>query len=214
MKSWSKSDLLLFWQYIKAGWQVMKTAYVIRTTLRKSVVTIFGSAQLAQDSFYSQQAYELAKKLTNRGYSILTGGGPGIMNAANCGASSVGAQAPATLGIGVDGIDEGFTSGCGRSINVSQFFGRQWLLMRYSCAFVFFPGGIGTLDEFFELLTACKHNYVKRLPIILVGTQFWQPIVDWYAKALADGYIIKDNGQLFYVTDDPDHILIHCKNNH
>lgn len=200
----SRSDLRLFATYVKAGWQVMRTAILMRTTLKKNVVTIFGGAQVHITDRYHEMAFQLAKELAHHGYSIVTGGGPGVMEAANCGADAGEhiTKSTANLGIGVDGIDEQYHNRCGSFVRVNQFFGRKWLLIRYSSAAVVFPGGIGTLDELCELLNALKHHHIKRIPVILVGTAFWKPLVDWYNSSVETGYIARENAHLFNMSDD------------
>lgn len=209
MARWTRSDLRLFVVYLKAGWQVVRTAIVMRASLKKNIVTIFGGAQVHNSDQYHEQAFYLAKRLAQQGYSILTGGGPGVMEAANCGADA-GEQmrkSRANLGIGVDGIDEHFYNRCGSFVRVNQFFGRKWLLIRYSCAAVVFPGGIGTMDELFELLNALKHHQISPIPVVLIGTAFWQPIMDWYTRSLEMGYVAPANAHLFQVTDDVEQAL-------
>lgn len=209
MARWTRSDLVLFGAYIKAGWQVMRAAILMRATLKKNVVTIFGGAQVKGDDTYHSQAFEIAKQLAEQEYSILTGGGPGVMEAANCGADAGEHKTKSTtnLGIGVAGIDEDFENKCGSFIRVNQFFGRKWLLIRYSVAAIVFPGGIGTVDELFELLNALKHHQIKHIPVILVGVDFWQPLIDWYNHSLQMGYIATHNARLFQVVDDTAEIL-------
>lgn len=209
MTRWTRSDLQLFAIYLKAGWQVMRTAMVMRTSLKKNIVTIFGGAQVHNSDQYHEQAFYLAKRLAQQGYSIVTGGGPGVMEAANCGADAGEhvRKSTANLGIGVDGIDEHFYNRCGSFVRVNQFFGRKWLLMRYSCAAVVFPGGIGTMDELFELLNALKHHQIPLIPVVLIGADFWQPITTWYARSVEMGYIASANAHLLHVTDDVERAL-------
>lgn len=171
-------------------------------TLQKPCVTIFGSSILAVDNQYTKEAHHIAQQLVQRGFAILTGGGPGIMQSANCGAQESSSDHVATLGIGVQGVDEDFHNRCASVISVRTFETRKQLLIAYSRGFVFLPGGVGTADELFDLLNKRKHSLIENGPIVLIGKQFWQPLIDWYQQALAQGYIRASFSQLFLITDD------------
>ena len=195
----------VFWGTIKAAFQL---AHGIRTInkMQQPIVTIFGGSKVKKDSFYAKKAFELAQLLAKDNVSILTGGGPGIMEAANCGAASVhkkDTQHIFSLGIGVKGIDEGFSVPCGTNIQVVAFGVRKLLLMRCSLGFVIFPGGIGTCDELFEVLNYMKHKKIPCFKILLFGKKYWQPIVDWYVNnGIGQGFIEKEFVDFLMVTDD------------
>lgn len=172
--------------------------------LQKPCITIFGSSLIAVDNQYTKEAHHIAQQLVQRGFTILTGGGPGIMQSANCGAQESGSDHVATLGIGVRGVDEDFNNRCASVIYARTFETRKQLLIAYSKGFVFLPGGVGTADELFDLLNRRKHSLVQHGPIVLIGKQFWQPLIDWYQQALAQGYIRASFSQLFLITDDSD----------
>ena len=171
------------------------------------MITVFGGAKEHRTKNYYQQAYDLSRRFAENGISIATGGGPGIMVAANCGAYSVKEKenSARTIGIAVDGVDEDFINPCTDLLRVDYFFMRKWLLIRYSVGFVVFPGGIGTIDELFELLNLIKHHRVPELPIVLIGTEYWKPLLDLlHNSALKSGLIDERLTKLFMVTDDLD----------
>ena len=165
-------------------------------------VTIFGSARLPQDDFYSKKAHELANMLVENDISVLTGGGPGIMEAASCGANSVG-KYNRTVGIGVTELGEGMNPCVQEYIELKYFFARKWLLTRYSIGFIVFPGGFGTLDELGEILTLVGTNKLPKVPIVLFGKEYWEYFMKWLEKdALVHGMISESDLKLFRVTDD------------
>lgn len=161
--------------------------------VRMPIVTVLGGSKVHEDNPYYKQAFELSKRLSQEGISSITGGGPGIMYAANCGAKAGNVSEDKTLntlGIAVSRVDEDFENQCSPLFWVDYFFIRKWLLVRYSLGIVVFPGGIGTVDELFDVLNYKKHKRVPPIPLILVGAEYWQPLIDWLKnKALAQGYI-------------------------
>ncbi|MFC1842811.1 LOG family protein [Candidatus Dependentiae bacterium] len=194
---------------IKVGWELMRS-FTKLSRLHKPVITIFGGAKEGKEGVYSKKAFALAKKFVEQDIPVLTGGGPGIMEAANCGAASVhGKDYPEqkdTLGVAVTGIDTWFESTCYYStLHVSYFFMRKWLLTRYSVGFVIFPGGIGTLDELFDVLNLMKHHRIPEFPVILIGKDYWKPLVSLlYDSGLKSGLIDERLANLFILTDDID----------
>ncbi len=168
-------------------------------------VTIFGSALLEQEDPYVKLARQIAAKLVQHDISVLTGGGPGIMEAAHCGAIGEGKSAK-SLGIGVTELKEGKNPCVEEYIELDYFFARKWLLTHYSIAFIIFPGGFGTLDELGEVLTLIKTNKLPKIPIVLIGTKYWQPLMHWLeSQALQHGTILRGDLNLFRVTDDLDY---------
>ena len=159
--------------------------FIKLSRMHMPVITIFGGAKDPKKDDYAKKAYELARRLVEQDISVLTGGGPGIMEAANCGATSVHRdnkekKKSDTIGIAVIGIDTWFVSSCYYpTVRVSYFFMRKWLLIRYSVGFIVFPGGIGTLDELFDLLNLLKHHKIPSFPVVLMGKEYWQPLMDW-----------------------------------
>jgi len=169
----------------------------------RNAVCIFGSARTpANDPFY-QRGLETARLLAKEGFPIITGGGPGIMEAANRGA-----QEGNGLSIGCNielPFEQGTNQYVQRSINFRYFFVRKTMFMKYSTAFVVFPGGYGTMDELFEALTLVQTGKVKQFPVVLFGQTYWQGLVDWLRERVAgEGKIATEDLQLFRVTDKPE----------
>lgn len=186
------------------------------TKLKQPAITVFGGSRIKHNSVHSHAAAHLAKKLVAHGYSIITGGGPGIMEAANYGAMEYVKECkladpsqcnvPVSAGIGLLQLNlEHANIYTQETITMSHFFSRKWLLVRYSQGFVIFPGGFGTLDELFEIVTLRQTNKMQQAPIILINKDYWQPIIDWqYEKALKNGLISKDDCSIFTVLDSVD----------
>jgi hypothetical protein len=165
-------------------------------------VSIFGSARTKPDDPYYDKAVETARLLAKQGFPIITGGGPGIMEAANRGA-----QEGNGLSIGCN-IELPFEQGTNpyveRSINFRYFFVRKMMFVKYSTAFIAFPGGFGTMDELFEALTLIQTGKVKNFPVVLFGVDYWKGMVDWLAGRVAgEGKIDVKDLDLFHVTDQP-----------
>lgn len=184
-------------QMLYGGWRITK--------LPQPIVSIFGSARLKPDTPYTQKAHELGKRFMENGVSVLTGGGPGIMEAAICGMKVSGPGKGKSMGIGVRGLDEGWNVCAQDYFELQYFFARKWLLNQFSSAFIIFPGGFGTLDEFAEVLTLIQSKELKRVPVVLIGKEYWDPLVDWIQnEALRHGAVLKEELEFFYVTDDLD----------
>lgn len=164
-------------------------------------VTIFGGKFAKTDSDFYQQAFLAGQSLVNHGMAVMTGGGPGIMEAALCGAYQ--AYPDRALGIGVRNIDINFFSSCPvKSVMINNFDLRKSLLINYSIGFIVFPGGLGTLDEIAEVLNEIKIKRKPPVPIILIGKSFWHPLMEWIVQSVKEGYILKSYEHLFEVTDD------------
>lgn len=192
----------MFLVSIKSG---ILTAYGVLKlrNIKHPIIAVFGGKGAYEGGKYATLAHELGKKCAEKGMSIITGGGPGIMEAANCGAHEA-AGKQYTLGIAVRGVDEGFYNECAPVITVDYFFARKWLLTRYSRAFVLFPGGIGTVDEFAEVLNLIKLNRMDKVPIIFIGSSYWKSLVDWYQHAFEYEFIELSPQDAFIVLDDID----------
>jgi uncharacterized protein (TIGR00730 family) len=167
-----------------------------------SAVTVFGSARTPPDDPAYEQAVETARMLAQEGFPIITGGGPGIMEAANRGC-----QEGNGLSIGCNielPFEQGLNPYVERAIDFRYFFVRKTMFVKYSTAFVVFPGGYGTMDELFEALTLIQTGKVKHFPVILFGRAYWQGLVDWLRDRVAgEGKIATTDLQLFTVTDSP-----------
>ncbi len=169
-------------------------------------VSIFGSARTLEDHEDYKLARAIAARLSEHGYGIITGGGPGIMEAANRGAADVNG-----VSIGLN-IDLPFEQHSNPYVNLPMdfryFFVRKVMFIKYSMAFICLPGGFGTLDELFESLTLIQTQKIKPFPIILVGTSFWTGLVDWIREQLiSNGKIDKADLLLFEILDDADEIV-------
>jgi uncharacterized protein (TIGR00730 family) len=196
--SLSYNLLRVFLQIVYGVWRVSK--------LTHPIVTIFGSAKVPQKDKYAQEANQIAAWLVEQGVSILTGGGPGIMEAANCGAifDTKKKEGVSSIGIGVRGLNEPKNLCVEEYFELDYFFARKLLLTQYSIGFIIFPGGFGTLDELSEILTLIQTKQMKQVPIVLIGNDFWRPIMQWITdEALPRGLITPEHVQLFKVTDDP-----------
>jgi len=172
----------------------------------RNAVTIFGSARTPTDDPYYEKAIETARLLAKEGFPIITGGGPGIMEAANRGA-----QEGNGLSIGCNielPHEQGTNPYVERSIDFRYFFVRKMMFVKYSTAFVVFPGGFGTMDELFEALTLIQTGKVKHFPVVLFGSAYFQGLIDWLRdRASAEGKIDAKDLDLLYVTDDPAEVV-------
>ena len=167
-------------------------------------VTIFGSARIKTDNPYYILAEKIAYKISKAGYGVITGGGPGIMEAGNKGAFSEGGK---SVGLNIQLPFEQFNNlyiDRDKLLNFDYFFVRKVMFVRYSQGFVVLPGGFGTLDEFFEALTLIQTNKIGRFPIVLVGKDYWGGLVDWIKSRLLQDdlhYISESDLDLFCVVD-------------
>lgn len=167
----------------------------------KPTVSIFGSARLSQESEHYKQAELLSHKLSNAGFTIVTGGGPGIMEAASKGAFE-GKSFSVGLNIDLNNF-ESPNPYQDISLRFRHFFSRKVTFFKYADAYVVFPGGYGTLDEVAEALALIQTGKTKKIPIIFVGRDFWSPLVDWFQnQLLAQGMINKEDLDLFSLVDD------------
>jgi uncharacterized protein (TIGR00730 family) len=164
-------------------------------------VSIFGSARTPPGHPEYEQARALARLLGEHGFSIITGGGPGVMAAANRGAQESGVQ---SIGLAIElPLEEGMNEWVDLPLVFHYFFTRKVMFVRYASAFVVFPGGFGTLDELFEALTLRQTEKIQAFPVVLVGTDYWGGMVDWLReRMLGDGKISQDDVDDLVLTDD------------
>ncbi|HYJ13291.1 MAG TPA: TIGR00730 family Rossman fold protein [Thermomicrobiales bacterium] len=164
--------------------------------------TFFGSARTNEDHADYQAARMAASLVAESGLAVITGGGPGIMEAANRGATDAGGV---SVGIGIDlPFEEGVNKYVSVPLKFRYFFVRKTLLAKYANAFVFFPGGFGTLDELFEILTLIQTRKMGPMPVVLFGSDYWQGMMSWLQGTLAaSGRINPTDVELFQLTDDP-----------
>jgi uncharacterized protein (TIGR00730 family) len=169
-------------------------------------VTIFGSARMSPDNPYYQVCVDVAKRLSDEGFAVISGGGPGIMEAANKGAFQ---GASASVGLNIE-LPHEQTSNPWQNIalNFRHFFARKVAFVKYADAYVVFPGGFGTMDELMEVLTLMQTGKIKRIPVILVGTNFWQGFLDWIKTQMSDANLIAPvDLNLVQVIDEPANIV-------
>jgi len=176
----------------------------------RPAVSMFGSARIGQDDRYYKLAEQIALDLATAGYGIITGGGPGIMAAANKGAAiAEGLSIGLNINLPFEQEPNPFTN---LPMNFKYFFVRKVMFVKYSMAFIGMPGGFGTMDELFESLTLIQTKRVKRFPVILVGSDFWGGLVDWIKeRMLSEGYINEDDLLSFQVMDDPAEVVKYIK---
>jgi uncharacterized protein (TIGR00730 family) len=171
-------------------------------------VSVFGSARTKPDHKYYQLAVDIAEKIVEQGYGIITGGGPGIMEAGNKGAHIAGGT---SVGLNIDLPFEQHDNpyiDSDKSLDFDYFFVRKVMFVKYSQGFVVMPGGFGTLDELFEAMTLIQTHKIETFPIILVGTEFWGGLVDWIKNTLIkQGNISPKDLDLFHVVDSADEVI-------
>ncbi len=167
----------------------------------RPVVTVFGSARIAEGTPYYEMAREMGRRLAENGFAVMTGAGPGIMEAANRGCREAGG-----LSIGANihlPHEQKPNQYVDRYVEFEHFFVRKVMLVKYSCAFVVMPGGFGTLDEIFETLTLIQTGKINEFPVICMGTEFWGELTDFLKKSLvAEKTIDKADLDLLYYSDD------------
>lgn len=177
----------------------------------ENTVTFYGSARFKEDNKYYQKACRIARKLAEQGIDIVTGGGPGIMEAANRGASQAdGPDAGHSLGMNIDlPSEQTLNPYVEEHQSFYYFFSRKVSLTFSAEAYIFFPGGFGTLDEFFEMLTLVQTGKIKKVPILLVGVEYWQTLQDFIQQNLLKKFKTIDHNDLdlFLVTDDEEEVV-------
>jgi len=169
-------------------------------------VTIYGSARLRRDDKLYAQTEEIARRLGEIGFSIITGGGPGVMEAANKGALKAGVT---SVGLNVELPEEQASNDyITKSITFGHFFVRKVMLVKYATAFIIIPGGLGTLDELTEVLTLMQTHKIKPFPVILFNSEYWEGFLTWLKNlALAKGFISAEDLSLLRVCDHPDEVI-------
>jgi uncharacterized protein (TIGR00730 family) len=169
-------------------------------------VSIFGSARMTPENPYYRSAEEIARRLSEAGFAVISGGGPGIMEAVNKGAYE--ASSP-SVGLNIElPHEQGTNAFQDVSHTFQHFFARKVMFVKHSCAFVMMPGGFGTLDELMEVLTLIQTGKIRRIPVILVHSPFWKGLLDWVEGTLLEqGMIGIDDPKLFRVIDDPQSVV-------
>ncbi len=206
------------WNEIKTqnSWQIFKVMAEFVEGFEKLAkigpcVSIFGSARTKPDHVYYKLGEEIAEKLTRKGYGIITGGGPGIMEAGNKGARATGGK---SVGLNIVLPFEQSHNpyiDLDKLMNFDYFFVRKVMFLKYAQGFVVLPGGFGTLDELFEALTLIQTKKVAQFPVVLVGTEFWGGLVDWIQKVMLEKEhnVSPEDMFLFKVVDTADDAVAH-----
>ena len=165
-------------------------------------VSVFGSARISRDSAEYALGMEVGQQLVEAGYAVITGGGPGAMEAANRGANEAGGL---SVGLGIElPFEQGMNDWVDLGVDFRYFFARKTMFVKYAQGFVVLPGGYGTFDELFEALCLVQTKKVTSFPVVLIGTAYWSGLVDWLrSTVVSSGKIAEQDLQLFEVTDDP-----------
>ena len=201
----------------KDSWMVFKIMAELVSGYEKMVklgpcVSIFGSARLKPEDKYYQITTEIAKKITELGFGVITGGGPGIMEAGNKGAREGGGK---SIGLNIElPFEQHFNPYIDKpySMDFDYFFVRKVMFIKYSQGFIVMPGGFGTLDEISEALTLIQTKKIGRFPIVLVGSEFWSGLLDWFKTTLLNKKLISEEDfLLFRVVDTADEAVAHIK---
>ncbi|MRS12286.1 MAG: TIGR00730 family Rossman fold protein [Actinobacteria bacterium] len=176
--------------------------------LDRPCVTVFGSARFREGDEHYERAREMGRALGEAGFCVMTGGGPGIMEAANRGCKEAGGL---SLGVNIHLPSEQKPNEyVDRFMEFEHFFVRKVMMVKYSCAFIVFPGGFGTLDEVFETLTLIQTHKIADFPVITFGAAFWQPMVDFFqTRMVAEGTISAGDIDLLRITDSVDEAMVH-----
>lgn len=174
-------------------------------------ISVFGSARSKHGAADYVAAEEIGRKLVGEGFAVITGGGPGIMEAANKGASEAGGL---SIGLGIElPHEQGINPYVNLGLNFRYFFVRKTMFVKYAQGFIVLPGGFGTFDELFESLTLVQTRTITRFPVVLFGHAYWDGLVDWLRDVVvADGKVSPSDLDLIMVTDDVDEAVAHVVN--
>ena len=172
-------------------------------------VTMFGSARTEPATRYYEMARKMGEACARLGFTVITGGGPGIMQAGNQGAFEAGGR---SLGINIElPFEQMVNPYVQRSVTMRYFFTRKVVLVKYSYAFIILPGGSGTMDEMFETMTLIQTGKLKTFPIILMGKDYWQPLMDFVYRMVEAGTLGPDDPELIFFTDDVEEAAAHLQ---
>ncbi len=194
------------------SWRILRimaefiNSFETMNSLPLKMVSIFGSARTDEDAHDAKEASKLASLLVKNGYGVITGGGPGIMGAANQGAHDAGGP---SVGLNIElPKEQRPNSHQTHSLSFRYFFTRKVCFLKYSLAVIVFPGGFGTLDEFFEVMTMIQTRKINRVPLILVGKGFWKGLLEWFRHTLAErNMIAPEDLSIYKVVDSAEEAL-------
>ena len=172
----------------------------------KRGVSIFGSARLSRNNPYYKKVMTIAELLSKKGFSVITGGGPGIMEAGNRGAKK---GRGTSVGLNIElPLEQSPNKYQDKRLDFRYFFVRKVMFVKYSVGYVITPGGFGTLDELFEALTLMQTRKIRKIPIVMFGKDYWKGLIGWIQETmLTSGTISKEDMNLFHVTDDPEEVV-------
>jgi uncharacterized protein (TIGR00730 family) len=194
--------LKVMWEFVKG----FRTLHFVGPC-----VTIFGSARLKENTPEYQQTCEIAGRIAELGFTIMTGGGPGIMEAANRGAKAVGGR---SVGVNIElPFEQNPNPYMDRSVDIRYFFVRKVLLLKYSYGFVIMPGGFGTLDEFFETITLIQTKKISQFPIVVMDREYHQELMRYVDKMIERGTVSPSDKELFFYTDSIDEAVKYLHEN-
>lgn len=210
-RRWTESKAHSSWQIFKVMAEFVEGFEALAKI--GPCVSIFGSARTSADNKYYKQGVEIAKELAKEGFGIISGGGPGIMEAANKGAKEAGGK---SVGLNIELPFEQQPNEYvdrDKSINFEYFFVRKTMFVKYSQAFIMMPGGWGTLDEFFEVATLIQTGKINESPMILVGKAYWKGLIDWMRTTMfgIEKNITEEDLDLLKVFDDTDEVISYLK---
>src|SRR6476646_5036475 len=172
-------------------------------------VTVFGSARILPDDPHYELARKMGAAIARLGFTVMTGGGPGIMEAAKRGAKDVGGRSVGcNIELPFEQVSNRYLDRC---VRLHYFFVRKALLVKYSYAFVVMPGGVGTLDEFFEALTLIQNGKIKNFPIVIMGTDYWRHLIDFIEEMAQRGKIGPSDLNLIFATDSVEEAIAHIR---
>jgi len=196
-----------FWTLLRITWEFIRGFRMLHFV--GPCVTVFGSARFKADHEFYAMAREVGSRLTEIGFTVMTGGGPGIMEAANRGAKEAGG-----ISVGCNIIlpkEQAANRYLDYVVTFRYFFVRKVMLLKYSYAFVVMPGGVGTIDEMFEALTLIQTRKILEFPVVLMGIEYWQPLIDLLKRMVDAATISADDLNLVKVTDSIDEAMAHIQ---
>jgi len=169
-------------------------------------VSIFGSARLGRSSEYYKKTVKIAELLAKKGFAVISGGGPGIMEAANRGAAKA---KGISIGLNIElPLEQKPNKYQNKSLHFKHFFARKVMFVKYAVGYVILPGGFGTLDEFFESLTLIQTHKIERFPVVVVGSEYWKGLISWMKNTMVKmGTISREDLDLFHLTDEPHEVV-------
>jgi uncharacterized protein (TIGR00730 family) len=206
-RNWTESKAHSSWQIFKIMAEFVDGFEALAKV--GPCITIFGSARVREGHKYYDLAVDIAKRLAEEGFGIISGGGPGIMEASNKGAQLAGGK---SVGLNIElPFEQGANPYCDKqhTLNFDYFFVRKVMFVKYSQAFIMMPGGFGTMDEFFEVLTLIQTGKMLQVPLILVGTEFWNGLLSWVKETMLDqeNNISAKDLELLKVANSPDEVI-------